>query len=153
MTQFTHYPPHGDLGQKTMAESQPVVIASDQTPIPVTVVSGGSGTQVDTYSEALAVASNIVTTITTYIVPVGKTAFLERISFSGGNIALYRTLVNGVNVDTRQTYFGGELCNSFEFNGSSDGLGLVAGDQVQITVVHQRPTVADFYARIQVTEK
>jgi len=160
------------LGQKPMSGSEPVVIASDQPTVKVNLTDP-SGTSVGTignpifvdiaantprlsvnqYNEVLAVVSGITTTIVTYTVPVGKTNALERISVSGENIALYTVLINGTPIDAQRTYFGGELNAQFEFMSTGNfGVLLNAGDIVSVTVLHMRPSSANFEGRIQMSQ-
>lgn len=160
------------LGQKTMAGSSPVVIASDQStvkvnltdssgtsagtptnPIFVEFPNNASRTPINQYNQALSVVSGITTLIVTYTVPLLQTNTLERISVSGENIALYTVLVNGIPIDTQRTYFGGELNAQFEFMSTANlGFILNAGDIVTVNVLHTRPTSANFEGRIQMTE-
>lgn len=69
------------LGQTTMADSVPVVIASDQSPISVSIVSA-TGTNVNNYSTTAAVAVNATAT-NTYSVTSGKTLSLGKVWASG----------------------------------------------------------------------
>lgn len=160
------------LGQKTMAGSSPVVIASDQSTIPVNFTdtlgntigtpanpifvefpANAARNSVNQYNEVLAVASGSTTTVVTYTVPPATSVALERISGSGGNIALYTILLNGTPIDTQRTYFGGALNVQFEFMSTANlGLILSAGDIISMTILHDRPYVANFEGRIQLTE-
>ena len=107
----------------------------------------------NTYNEVAAVASGVVTTIVTYTVPAATLSSLERISFSGQNIAEYTVLVNNVAIDKTRTNFGSDLSGAFDFiSKSSAGLILSSGDQVKLNVLHARPMVGSFESRIQVVE-
>jgi hypothetical protein len=111
---------------------------------------GAATNVVSTYAEALAVVSGVTTTVASYTVPVGKTAALQRVEVNGENIADYKVLVNSIVVDRKRTYFGGGLNENFDFEGyQAEGIPLVAGNIVQVTVLHTRPTTGDFGARIQ----
>ena len=160
------------LGQATMANSSPVVIASDQSTVkvnltnpsgvsvgtsgnPIYVVSSATlpATSINAYHEVLSVASGITTTIVAYTVPVGHENVLERISVSGENIALYTVLINGTPVDVQRTYFGGALNTQFQFMSTINyGTVLNAGDIVSVTVLHNRPSLANFEGRIQMSQ-
>jgi hypothetical protein len=160
------------LGQETMANSSPVVIASDQSTVKVNLTNpsgvsvGTSGnpiyvvssavipaTSINAYHEVLSVASGITTTIVTYTVTAGHENVLERVSVSGENIALYTVLINGIPVDTQRTYFGGALNAEFQFMSTINyGTVLNAGDIVSVTVLHTRPYVANFEGRIQMSQ-
>lgn len=114
---------------------------------------GASRTSINEYNEVLSVASGSTTTVVTYMVPGSKTNVLERISVSGENIALYTVLLNGVPFDTQRTYFGGALNTQFEFT-SLGNLGTILnpGDIISVTVLHNRPSAANFEGRIQMTQ-
>lgn len=108
---------------------------------------------VNPFNEISAVATNVETTITTHTAAVGKTSRLQRIVFSGSNIAEYKVKVNGNTIDKKRTYFSGGLDGEFNFMGNDiPGLELSEGDVVTITVKHKRPVVGDFDSRIQVME-
>lgn len=105
------------------------------------------------YNESLALPSGILSTITTYTVPSGKTSALERVSITGDNIAFYQVLINNVVIDSKHTMFGMSLNTDFNFiSPSSVGLSLIAGDIVTVKILHNRPFVGNFSARIQATE-
>lgn len=106
------------------------------------------------YGEALAVAAGVETTIVSYTVPLMlNSAILQRISVSGENVGRFRVYVNGVTFDTRRTYYGANFSEYFEFSTStSDGAVLNPGDIVTVKILHNKPYVGDFEARIQVFE-
>ena len=113
----------------------------------------GGVTPKSIYAEVSSVASTTLTTVATYTVPVGKKATLERISMSGQNIATYIAEVNAVAVDKKRTWFNGPMSEEMNFITSSGGsIQLVAGDIVRLRVLHGRPAVADFNARIDIIE-
>lgn len=131
-----------------------MVVNSDGS-INVNVVSGS----VDTtdyksyYNEVTSVASATQTTVLSYTVPVGKDAFIQKICFSGTNIAEYEVLVNATTQDKKRTYFGNSLDGTFVFDSSNtEGYPLQTGDVVEIKVLHNRPNVGDFNCRLQVVE-
>lgn len=160
------------LGQKTMAGSSPVVIASDQSTVKVNLTDTGGtsvgtpgnpifvdfsanapGISINQYNEVLSVATGVTTTVVTYTVPVAQQNVLERVAVSGENIALYTVLINGTTIDQQRTYFGGALNTQFEFMSTANkGTLLNAGDIVSVTVLHNRPSLANFEGRIQMTE-
>lgn len=120
--------------------------------INVNIVSGSPSNKVivSTYNEITAVASGVLTTITTYTIPILKTAQLQRVSVNGDNIAEFTVLLNATLLETRRTNFGAPLNEDFTFTGTTvDGPALVAGDQIIVKVIHSRPTVGKFGARIQ----
>lgn len=158
------------LGQKTMAGSSPVVIASDQSTVKVNLTDssgasvGTSGSpifvdfspsaiSVNAFNQVSAVPSGVLTQIVSYTVPALQQNVLERVSVSGENIALYTVLINGTPVDMQRTYFGGALNTQFDFTSSGNlGTVLSSGDVVSVTVLHNRPDAADFESRIQMSQ-
>lgn len=103
------------------------------------------------YGEANAVASGATTQIMSYTVPPGKVSLVQKIECSGENIAKFQLLVNGTVIGTLRTYFGGELNCTFDFiTGQDNGYVVNAGDVVSVTVLHNRPFLSDYEARIQV---
>lgn len=110
-------------------------------------------TVISKYNEVFNVASGVTTTIVTYTVPALKTAVLERIDTSGENVGRYDITLNGSPFDTQRSYFGSEFNTLFEYTtGSAQGLVLNAGDVIAVTILHNRPFVGNFTARIQVLE-
>lgn len=108
--------------------------------------------EVNTYNEVSSVASGVTTLITTYTVPALKKAAIQRVSVSGENIARWDVLVNNVIVDTRRTFFG-NLNEYFDFSSiNANGTLLVPGNTIKVKVLHNRPMIGTFEARIQVTE-
>ena len=119
---------------------------------PVDVSFASNGLTVPTYNEVSAVASGVLTVITTYTVPAVTKAFLQQILGTGTNIATYTVWINGSLVAKKYTYFT-EFAADFVFATDMDsGLNLATGDVVQIKVLHNRPTVGDFNATIQTFE-
>lgn len=108
----------------------------------------------NTYGEASAVPSGVETAIVSYMVPLIMTsAILQRVSVSGENVGRFQVFVNGVVIDTRRTYYGGEFNTYFEFSmGSGDGYTLAPGDLVVIKILHNRVFSGNFQARIQALE-
>lgn len=121
----------------------------------INVVAESSGSVknlVNTYNEVNSVPSATPTNLVTYMVPIGKTAILERASVSGENIARFDIQINSITLDTKRTFFG-RLNEDFNFS-SPDVFGtpLIAGDVVLIVVIHNRPDLGSFEGRIQVVE-
>lgn len=112
-----------------------------------------NGETVSTYAEISSVPSNTLTTITTYIVPIGVTSYLARIEYSGDNVATYWVYINNVIADKKRTAFGGLLDTSTEFDISiSVGYKLVPGDVVETKVMHDRSGLGNFSSRILAME-
>lgn len=105
------------------------------------------------FNEITGVVSGSTTTVATYTVPVSTKSILEKIEFSGENIALFTVLLNGNVIDKKRTFFGGDLDQVFDYFSLGTGQTLVSGDIIIINVLHNRPSVSSFNARIQVTEK
>lgn len=105
------------------------------------------------YGEANAVPSGELVTITSYMVPPGKATLLQKVQCSGENLGKFQILVNGTAIGTQRTYFGGDLNCQFDFTtGQENGLVLSSGTTVSVTILHNRPYLGDFEARIQVFE-
>ena len=101
------------------------------------------------------VASNVSTLVATYTVPLIVTnSYLQRVEISGDNIATYDIQINGVVSARKRTYWGGGLnaVSSFITDEPSRGLILQPNDVVTVFVIHQRPYVGAFEARIQSLE-
>jgi hypothetical protein len=116
-------------------------VVSDVTPVVQTVKSF--------FNSITSVASGATSSIITYTVPTGKTAFLQRVSFSGSNIATYSVLLNSTEIDRQRVYFGGDLTKNVDY---SSGIPLASEDVIEIEVYNFRPTSADFESRIQIIE-
>lgn len=111
--------------------------------------SNTSSTIESAYNEISSVPTNTPTLLVTYTTPLTGITFLQKAFFSGENIAKYQIKINGIVIDTKRTYFGGDLDGSFDFSDASRGRLLVAGDLVEIFVEHYRPVVGDFNGRLQ----
>lgn len=120
--------------------------------INVNISQGPAGVLKSFYNEISSVPANILTAIQTYVAPVGKTSYLQKVEFSGTNIAEYTIEVNSVKQAKKRTYFGGDLDAEVIFTESSNGFPLAVGDTVTVKVIHGRPTFGDFENRIQVIE-
>lgn len=110
-------------------------------------------TSVNKYNEIASLASGSETTLVTHTAPGGRDTFLQRVDVAGDNIAKYRVKVNGTTIETKRTYFGGDLEKGFIYDGENNpGLKLTGGDIVTVTVIHGRSMVGDFEGKIQVIE-
>ena len=101
------------------------------------------------YSEVTNIASGITTLVQSLTVTDANKA-LQKIEFSGTNIAEFELVISGQTVDKKRTYFGSSLNGIFDFN---SGLKLSPSDIVEIYVVHNRPFPGEFNCRIQLLEK
>ena len=99
------------------------------------------------YSEVTNIVSGITTLVASYVANSGD--LLQKIEFSGTNIAEYELVINGNTQDKKRTYFGNSLNGIFDFN---NGLIIPAGQTIEVFVIHNRSNVGDFNARIQILE-
>lgn len=127
---------------------------NDDNPLPTTNQDAKDSVVKNFYDEVASVPTASPVTVTSYTVPPGVIAFLQRVEASGGNVATYEVLVNNNKEAKRRTYFGADLTTEFNFDGSPVGRGLplVEGDVVILRATHNRPDVCDFEGRIQVIE-
>lgn len=102
-----------------------------------------------TYNEVLSVAKDDETLIHSLVAPIDGLSFLYRVFFSGDNIGIYTLKLNGTTIDKKRTSLAADFDGVFDFSDASKGLLLAAGDLIEIFVLHERPHVADFNARIQ----
>ena len=99
------------------------------------------------YNEVTGVATGVTTLVNSYLASTGD--LLQKIEFSGTNIAEYELVIDGLTQDKKRTYFGNSLNGKFDFN---NGLEILVGQLVEIYVVHNRSSTGDFNARIQILE-
>lgn len=118
----------------------------------VVLQTSGGETVISEFNEVNSVASGSLTDVVSYTVLPGSTIHLNKIDFSGDNIAKFSVDLNGTVIDKQRTYFGGALNGSFNFANGSKGLLLNPGDVVTLKVIHSRPSAGDFNGRIQVVE-
>lgn len=116
-------------------------------------ITGASAVIINRWAEAASVPAGSVAIINTYTVPTGHTAFLQRASVSGENIARFDIRINGSNIDTKRTWWG-NFNVDFNFTNSNPdhGYPLVAGDVITVVGLHMSQVVCDFDARIQLTQ-
>jgi len=119
----------------------------------VTPSTNPNDTVINVFGTAASVVSGSTTTIVQYTVPMNKTAILERSVASGENIGAFSLLINNAVQSVQRTYYAGGFNVTFEFiTGQNNGLVLQPGDNVKVTILHNRPYVGNFDARIQVLE-
>lgn len=99
------------------------------------------------YNEVTSVASSILTTILSKTVI--NASRIMMIEVSGTNIAEYTVEVNSSVTAKARTNFGSSLNYNFDFK---DGFSVSPGDVILARVIHNRPTVGDFNARINLKE-
>lgn len=100
------------------------------------------------YNEVTNVAAGVTQAIVNKL--LNRNIKLQKIEFSGTNIAEYELVIDGNTEDKKRTYFGTSLNGKFDFNG---GLNLTTGQSIQVYVVHNRPSVGNFNSRIQFVEE
>lgn len=133
------------LGQKTMANSLPVVIASDQSTLPVTAGEVTSG--IVAYYQTVSAVANGSTGTITYTVTAGKTLYLKQImgSSSGGPCRVQVDYGAGPTI----------ICVSFYSTASpyfamtfAQPIAIVAGTAVNIKILNSVGVAQDVYGFI-----
>lgn len=99
------------------------------------------------YNEVTGVVAGITTILQQ--LTMNEDALLQKIEFSGTNIAEFELVIDGNTQDKKRTYFGSSLNGTFDFN---QGLSVTTGQIITIYVVHNRPTAGDFNSRCQFLE-
>lgn len=117
--------------------------------INVVIPPGAGGIPVNEFNQVSSVVANALTDVLTYTVPSPYKGILYRIEVGGNNVATYELYING-NIEGRiRTWFGTSLTQVMEFSSGASGFELNTGDVVKIRVIHARPYVGDFEARLQ----
>jgi hypothetical protein len=124
--------------------------------INVITQTGTGGVEVikSVFNEITSVPSGISTLVATYTVPMAVTnSYLQRIEMSGENVATFDIQINSVVSARKRTYWGDfNAVSEFISDEPTRGLSLNPEDVVQVWVIHNRPSAADFEARIQAVE-
>lgn len=106
-----------------------------------------SANVINVFDEVGAVPAAVQTTILTYVVPGGQTLKLKQIEVGGENIAEYEVIIGG-NVEARKrTWFSGPFTQVFNFKANAL-LEISSGTVILVKVLHNRPTMAKFEARL-----
>lgn len=104
------------------------------------------------YGES-TIASGATSTILTYTVPVGKTAYLQSVSVSGETIATYSLFKGLVKFAVKRTAYGPGYDAEFDFTPSgAAGLVFTAGQQILVTVTNNGPDPGLFNSNVKVIE-
>lgn len=111
----------------------------------INVVLGSGLVTASYYAEITGIVAGITTLVSSYTATAGN--LLQKVAYSGTNIAEYELRINGITQDKKRTYFGSSLDGTFDFN---NGIVIPLGQTVQIYVIHNRPDIGDFNARIQI---
>lgn len=117
--------------------------------INVVIPPGAGGIPVNEFSQISSVIANTLTTILTYTVPPLFSGTLFRIELGGNNIATYEIYINALIEARVRTWFSTSLTQVCEFSSGASGFKLDAGDIVEVKVIHDRPFLGDFEARLQ----
>lgn len=105
------------------------------------------------YSEANSVATGVLTDVLTFVVPMTPIWHLLRVEFGGNNIANYSLWFNAVKKDQSFTWFNGNMTGVWDYvNPGGGGVLVASGMIIKVKVVHNRPFVGDFYAKINYIE-
>lgn len=108
-----------------------------------------------TYNQVTSVPSGVETTVTTYTAPIGKISYLQFITSGGTNIAEQRVYHNASIFDKKYTEFT-LLSIDFDYRPGAAtgtfGFLIPPTDTITIKVLHNRPNLGTFNARIQVLE-
>ena len=134
------------LGQKTMANSAPVVIASDQSAIPVTIA--GSGTEAPQYNTAAAVAA---AASSTQSYTPGATVQLDGFDGAASGQAKWELQYGTTGSETTKVVkfsSKGDLNVSFRF---PQPISITTAMTVKLIRTNTEPVLAqDLYSTIQV---
>lgn len=147
-------PDAGDVHASVrIGDGQDLLAVNPDGSINVVATSGAStGVAKNEYSEVSSVPTALSTLITSFTALPGRLTYLQRITVSGSNVASYKVKLNGVPLETLRTYFGGSLNAATDFLDGGRGFPIQPADVVTVEVIHTRPDVGDFNARIQVIE-
>ncbi len=105
------------------------------------------------FNAITSVPSDSLVVIITLTVPAETQCFLERVEVGGTNIAEYRMYKNDEILHQKRTSLLSGLDNAFIFSSVSKiGILLVAGDVLEIKVIHSQNEPGDFECRIQTVE-
>lgn len=105
-------------------------------------------TSVNLYNEVPLVASGAEQIIIQYTVPLLYHLMVNRIEFSGSNIATFRFYIGGTVNSLTHTWFNGGLSDAWDFNSDLGSLRISAGTTIKVTGFHNRPAPCTFAARI-----
>lgn len=155
LSHIDNFPDIGDIADSVrVGDGEETLEINPDGSINVNIVGSDEvGTIINNYNEIIAVPAATPSTIVSYTVPVGKSAVLDKVEYSGSNIGVYEILLNGSPIAKKRTWFNGTLDGEVNFKSSnSSGLPLVANDIISITVTHNRPFVGDFASRIQAVQ-
>jgi len=98
------------------------------------------------HNEITSIASGVETTIITVTASVSPIR-VQKVEVSGENVALFRVKVGGVTISDKRSWWG---CfnQTFDYEDFENGLLLNIGQVLTVTVLHNRPTLANFEATV-----
>lgn len=100
------------------------------------------------YGTAAAVAAGVETTILSYVVPAGIYHII-RAEFGGQNIGTFKQYWNATEKDQYITYWGAGMNGSWNYSiADYGGVAVAPGTVITIKILHNRPQVGDFYAKL-----
>lgn len=143
----------GDVADSVqIGDGQDILQINSDGSINVNLLNSSNYEIVNNYNNISSVASGSETTVVTFTAP-DNTYKLSLVEFSGENIAHYRVKINGSSIASSRTHHGSGLSGSFRFFAANvDGIALSSGDVVILTVLHNRPSAANFEGRIQLVK-
>lgn len=114
--------------------------------ISVHVIPGVGGAIVNEYNEITSVPAAVLSNILTYTALAnGK---IKQVNVAGSNKGVYTIEIASSVVDKAYTYFT-EFNHEFD---CGEGLSVSLGQQILVRVIHNRPFLGDFNARLQFIE-
>lgn len=118
----------------------------------VNIIASSSNNTLYLFNEINAVGAGVLTTIIAHTVPITTMSMrLQRINCSGDNISKYSVYLNSQLIDVNRTYFGSQLDTQFEYTDDNNvGRALVVGDVIEVKVIHSRPSISSYNAKIQI---
>ncbi len=118
--------------------------------IPVFLTNPDLATEpINQFNDITNVASGSEAEIVSYTVPPATQFYLNFCQFSGENIAKYSVYIDSILIGTSRTYFGSSLSDHLDFQtDSGSAMIITSGKNISLTVIHNRPTTADFEGRI-----
>jgi len=110
---------------------------------------GPVGMVFSAFNDVSAVAMSVVTPLFSFTAGSTGVTYLYRMEVGGTNAASYIVYINGIQVGQAYTPIAGPFDTFLDFAaGNSAGLLLNIGDVVTVSVVHSRPMLGDFFARM-----
>ena len=136
-------------GQTGMAASMPVVIGTDQTPVPVYITSGAAGTNITQFKTDATVATN-GTSVNTYA--PASTFMLDRVHAAGSGrikVEVREALVAGITGPNALKWVAFNSTSEPNVDIDCSQYKVVAGDEVQVIVINLESGKAqDLYSTI-----